>query len=142
MNTRVDKLTTEIHTMLATLQQRAQEPAGHDGGGLEHLEKSLHAEIDALNKKLIGSEPSVHVAEALVAGWVATESADAKARARHAVAKGDEVALEARAKASEGYAQAMGVIAASAVHRAAKAALEAAASQVRLHSARRALSAH
>jgi len=141
MKAQLDKLTTDIHATLTALKKRAHDAAGRGGGGLEQLEKSLRAEIDALNKRLVGSEPSVREAEALVAGWLATEAADVRARMVHAAAKADAVALEARAKATDDYARAMGVIAVSTVDRAARAAIEAAAAHVHLHSARRAASA-
>jgi len=70
-----------------------------------------------VSKKLIRTDPSVHVAEAFVAGWVTNEAGDAKARVSHAAATAGAAALEARAQVSEDYTQAMGVIAASAVHR-------------------------
>jgi len=123
----LDRLCSSIRSVLSQVQARTQSASVNSSSKAEALELALRSEIAALDDSIAARRTALKAAHVLVTEWICAEHAELEPEASPLVAPRSDGALKDRAKAADGYAEAMALIATAAVERAAKAALEAAA---------------
>ena len=106
------RITTEM------VDDQLQSMKAKKPGQADQVVRAIHQAMDSIQEKIDASNSAVKAAQAKVNEWVKTQKIAAEG-------KGDKKRLRARAKMADGYANAMSIIASSAVDKAAKAALEA-----------------
>lgn len=125
MSSQIDQFCSDLRINLTMLDEKLQALKAKALRKADQAEDAVREQIDLIQNDIGQSEAAVEAAKAGVDEWVKAEQAVGRDKIAEWKAKGDATSLQARADLADRYAEAMSVIASSAVEKATRAALEA-----------------
>ncbi len=125
MGTQIDAFCEDLRINLTMMSDDLRVLKAKALGKAPEVERAIRQQVDTLQKKIDESNAAVEAAKPKVDEWIQTQRTAAQSKIAEWKAKGDAKNLQLRASMADAYADAMSVIASSAVDKAAKAALEA-----------------
>jgi hypothetical protein len=125
VSAQVDKFCDDLHVNMTMIDDNLRAVKAKALGKADEVERTVRQQIDSLEKKIDAAKATVEATKPVITKWVEAQKAAAQIKIADAKAKRDGKSLQLRADMADEYANAMSVIASSAVDEAAKAALEA-----------------
>ena len=125
MSTQIDQFCEDLRVNMTMIDDNLRAVKAKALGKADEVERAVRQQIDSLQKKIDATKATIEAAKPIINNWVEAQKAAAQIKIADTKAKRDEMSLRARADMANSYANAMSVIASSAVDEAAKAALEA-----------------
>ena len=125
MSTQIDKFCEDLRTNMTMIDDNLRAVKAKAVGTADEAERAARQQVDFLKKKIDAAKASVEAAEPKINKWIEAQKTTAQSKIAEWKAHGDQKSLQMRADMADAYANAMSVVASSAVDEAAKAALEA-----------------
>jgi len=125
MGTRIDAFCDDLRINLTMMSDDLRVLKAKALDKAPEVERAIRQKVYSLEKKIDEGSAAVEAAKPKVDEWIQAQKTAAQSKIAEWRAKGDAKNLQLRAKMADAYADAMSVIASSAVDKAAKAALEA-----------------
>ena len=125
MSTQIDQFCDDLRINMTMIDENLRVVKAKALGKADEAERAVRQQMEVLQKKIDTTKAAVEAAKPKIDKWVEAQKTVAQSKIAEWKAKGDEKSLQLRSDMANSYANAMSVIASSAVDEAAKAALEA-----------------
>ena len=125
MSTQIDQFCDDLRINMTMIGDNLRAVKAKALGKADEAERAVRQQMETLQKKIDTAKAAIEAAKPKINKWVEAQKTMAQSKIAEWKAKGDEKSLQVRADMADSYANAMSVIASSAVDEAAKAALEA-----------------
>ena len=124
MSTQIDQFCDDLRINMTMIDDNLRVMKAKALGKADEAERAVRQQMEVLQKKIDTTKAAVEAAKPKIDKWVQAQKTMAQSKIDEWKAKGDEKSLQLRADMADAYANAMSIIASSAVDEAAKAALE------------------
>ena len=125
MSEQIDKFCEDLRANITMIDNNLRAVKARAEGKADEAERAARQQLEAVQKKIDAAKSAVEAAKPKINKWIDSQKTTAQSKIAEWKAKGDEKSLQLRSDMANSYANAMSVIASSAVDEAAKAALEA-----------------